>query len=209
MGSMNSRASNMLIWLGNDEGRRAVVAFEEIRRCANIYNLASGDGSFRKRSEDDVDRLDVDAWDAVKDFLANEWFTRVWVQQELDLNRNSSFHWGLKSIPANTVSDVTHWLWWNHAAGGSVVSKRFDGLNVRAFQTCWLAETFRPARTHVDFVRVMDTARQLLATDPRDYIYGFLGHPGAKIPSVGECYVEGIMEGEAFCRGPTTTMTLV
>lgn len=57
--------------------------------------LGLGDGEF--------EQLDRKAQRCVTAFFHNTWFSRSWVQQELGLNENDTFCWGISTNPCETV----------------------------------------------------------------------------------------------------------
>jgi hypothetical protein len=181
MGSVYSRASGVLIWLGRDTEQHSVAAFEEIRRCVDVYNLTAGKKYSRKPNDDELDRLDVKAWNSIGAFFKNKWFSRVWVQQEHGLNTNATFYWGTHSISSNEVSLLYDWKIWNSNAPYFTMQRLRATSIFGAGATFTLANTFIVASKDISFLRIMSWSRKLVATDPRDYIYGFLGHPSARV----------------------------
>lgn len=183
MSSVYSRASGVLRWLGNDEKQQAAIAFQEIRRCVDVYDLYLGHSP--TLSDEDVERLDADAWHAIGGFCTNQWFSRIWTQQEYVLNTEGCFHWGSSSIPLLYVRDFIIWIGLNKAA---VWPKRLKHWPDEASTSNAISMTFKFADTEngtSDFLHVLFFGTDLLATDPQDYIYGSLGHPAAYDPQHG------------------------
>lgn len=169
--------------MGNDPEERSTIAFEEMRLCADAHDLAAGRSCYHKLSDDEVERLDARAWNCIKTFFENEWFSRVWVQQEYGLNGSTVMYWGASSISSSTVRVFYHWLHWTDDVSSSAGPKLLDSSHYATYATFKLARMFRSSVCSWNFLNVLSTSVSLLATDPRDYIYGFLGHPAARIMS--------------------------
>jgi hypothetical protein len=183
MGSIYSRASGVLIWLGKDTKQHSAIAFKEMRRCVDAYNVTAGKEYWHKLSDDEVDQTDVNILNSIGAFFQNEWFTRVWVQQEHGMDANARFYWGASSIAVITVDLFYDWVLDNFTRNPSAVESRPPLSTFNAGKTFLLGKTFRSPSSNYGFLSILNLSMELLATDPRDYIYGFLGHPTARVVS--------------------------
>lgn len=43
-------------------------------------------------SDEEVGQVDAETWKSIGTFFRNEWFSRVWVQQELGMTRSAIFY---------------------------------------------------------------------------------------------------------------------
>ncbi|KAI1373078.1 heterokaryon incompatibility protein-domain-containing protein [Hypoxylon crocopeplum] len=184
MGLIYSCASTVLIWLGHDHERMAADAFKEIDHHVVSRRLTKAVAEWRVVSEEEVDLLNVKTWNSIGSFFRNEWFSRVWIQQELGVTRSAAFFWGSSQIASDIVAAFYQWVAWNDYSGSSMVKKLLRDSLYAAGSTFGLAATFRNTSGHTSasssFMQLLDYSQNLLATDPRDYVYGFLSHPSAR-----------------------------
>lgn len=104
MGLIYACAAKVLIWLGGDHEDVASNAFEEIKHHVESRQLAkSTPATWRVMSEEEVGRVDAKVWKSIGTFFGNEWFSRVWVQQELGMNQFATFFWGDSQISSKNI----------------------------------------------------------------------------------------------------------
>ncbi|KAJ4347159.1 uncharacterized protein N0V89_011097 [Didymosphaeria variabile] len=179
MGTIYANASGVLIWLGNDHEKRAPIAFGEIKMLADAYTLNAGEEEYCRWS-DDVNQLDANAWNGIRSFFQNDWFNRIWVQQEFGMNANATFYWGASTISRKTMRAFYRWFSESIDNGNSSVVTELKRYSPGSFLTTMrLSETIFSG---FNFLRVLAVSHRLLATDPRDYVYGFLNYPSARSP---------------------------
>lgn len=216
MGEIYSQAWRVIICLGDDghNGESAKIAFDVIRdynRIAAKYMDESriADGSWWTPEEEDggygpvtADRLRH----AVK-IVEKPWFGRVWVFQEVGLSNNALLAYGGSTINFTEVMDLIE-AWGqtgNDFPGISFSSGWISSFFTNIWATypasidhSWFRSSFilttsaRHAmrRKMPEFLDVLFKARQMQkATDPRDFVYAFLGHPLARSED-GELLVE-------------------
>jgi hypothetical protein len=194
MGVIYWKARRVVVWLGEqDEGAKhfsVEEAFALIRRCSDFTERMENDEGFDKSASmpNEMKGLQGDeeanSWEAVRHLLSREWFTRVWVVQELGLAREATFYCGDATIDFQDVDRFCDFL--NFYAPLHQARYRLD------LQMINLARRYQESTRgghrlefgsdpHLaeDFSDILASARGLQCTDARDSIYAFLGHPAA------------------------------
>lgn len=216
MGEIYSHAWRVIICLGDDgdNGESAKNAFDVIRdynKIAAKYMVESriADGSMWKPEEEEGgygpvtgDRL----LHATKIF-EKPWFGRVWVFQEVGLSRNVLLAYGRSNIHFTEIMEfIEAWSQTtNHFPGIYFRSGRISSFFTDVWVTyvadidqSWYRSSFIlktsarciMRRRTPEFLDVLFEARSTQkATDPRDFVYAFLGHPLARSED-GELLVE-------------------
>jgi hypothetical protein len=214
MGLIFWLAESVLIWLGPDPDSIAQDVFDSLHPLAEFFwHHHAGLGPHWDAHE--VEALDPRLWKGISALYANPWFTRVWVQQEVGLARYSWFHWGATARRADH-HDVFGFDMLLERRGQHV--KRRFGIDQTAVSTTreqWL-NYGRSTREgwvgdHHDFLSsrpflvILVQCANCLATDPRDHVYGFLGHPSARReyayrPGQSRDYLDLVEKGEQVSR---------
>lgn len=207
MGEIYSHAWRVIICFGDDghNGESAKIAFDVIRDYNNIaakHMVGSRitDGSGWGPEEEDggygpvtADRL----LHAVKIFH-KPWFGRVWVYQEVGLSRDALLAYGGSIINFTEIMDFV-WAWGRRKL--SFPGVYFQSARIcRSFSYIWATyatsvdqswyrssfilttaarHTMQRRRQEFEDVLFMEKRGQK-ATDPRDLVYAFLGHPLAR-----------------------------
>lgn len=216
MGEIYSHAWRVIICLGDDgnNGESAKIAFDVIRdynRIAAKYMVESriADGSWWRPKEEEggygpvtADRL----LHAMK-MIQEPWFGRVWVFQEVGLSRDALLTYGGSTINFTEIMQfVMAWaLTANDFPGIFLKSGALSNIFNRVWATyavnidqSWYRSSFilttfaqhARRRNTLRFLDVLFAAKDVQkATDPRDFVYAFLGHPLARSGD-GELVVE-------------------
>jgi hypothetical protein len=82
-------------------------ALAYVRASAEPDSSLSGhthSSSDEKHAADVPENLDTISWEVIYYFCEIEWFTRVWVQQELGQSQRAVFHWGGSFINGEHVA---------------------------------------------------------------------------------------------------------
>ncbi|KIM94620.1 hypothetical protein OIDMADRAFT_60396 [Oidiodendron maius Zn] len=196
MSEIYEQAQEVLVWLGNDDQGDAQVAVDTILEINRYFDTAvaqSGSQEDIPDIEESNALLDESRWHAMFHFLDKQWFTRVWVIQEVGLAASATVLYGPTSIP---FSEIIQFV--------LTVDRRLDlnsvpftlpiGLIIDAFNLIWRsygnARSWREELRHIaqpgedfsesNFFNILLAGSWLGATDPRDRVYAFLGHPAAK-----------------------------
>lgn len=218
MGEIFSHAWRVIVCFGDDghNGESAKIAFDVIKdynRIAAKYMVESrmADGS-RWIPEEDGGGFGPVTGDrlihAMKIF-EKPWFGRVWVNQELGLSRDALLVYGRSTINFTEIMDF-NFAW----AQGKDNLKSFPGVHFNSGASGFFNHIWATYVTNIDqswyrsssilstFARyamrsntlvfenvLFKEKREQMATDPRDYVYAFLGHPLARLEN-GEPLVE-------------------
>ncbi|KAI2474617.1 Heterokaryon incompatibility protein [Pyrenophora tritici-repentis] len=189
MDKIYTRATNTVIWLGDDDGEDPLKALDLME---TIY--ARLQGTDAQVTPDEFKRLDFPpaedrAWWAIRQFLRRPWFGRLWTIQEAVLSRNLFIKCGQAVISwvdfhawcgCLVETGLLRWLKGNvgldaeygriqpgilpSPQGAAVVlSISAERLNIMNF-------------THQEsLLNILVATRYANATEPKDKIYGVLG----------------------------------
>ncbi|KAI1211182.1 uncharacterized protein F4807DRAFT_419295 [Annulohypoxylon truncatum] len=187
MGLIYWSASRVNIWLGPDRRGVAKMAFEAVKPISAAHWKT--DASLSSFSKEQAASLDPLPWGGVAELYRNSWFERAWVQQELGLSKEAFFYWG--DAPPVDVRDVFGFDIWMENVGDAVRARFIgDASAVRGTRNLWLQYS-RVTRSdwpgdhdqfmaQNPFLQVLVDGSNCKATDPRDHVYAFLGHPAAR-----------------------------
>ncbi|KAJ4991734.1 heterokaryon incompatibility protein [Stagonosporopsis vannaccii] len=154
--------------------------------------------------------------EAIKTMYKLPWFTRVWVLQEVGLASKATAGWGDHRID---FSEIAMFVWFAmnepdlERRVGEETRAVIAGCPYNAVYGVWSTygkanswiQASRPlkvwaehlaSQTTIDFVLVLEASRAFSATDARDHVFAFLGHPCASMPGTGKPLVEADYELE-------------
>ena len=188
MGRVFGGASRVFICLGSDPEGIAPVSFRDIKKLVSKTKPTFMDYGRQPVVSTDDDSYNSIDWENLTKMSCLEWFNRAWCVQEVSLAKNALIIWGNAKLPWLELMAFQTWL--QHP--GRLVRKNFS---VRlSYERLWRKFTERDLEgNHISASRslleVLDIARmRLSATDPRDYIYAFLGHREAQALSIQPSY---------------------
>ncbi|XP_014553973.1 hypothetical protein COCVIDRAFT_106300, partial [Bipolaris victoriae FI3] len=108
MGVIYWKASRVLVWLGEEDKSAKQVsvekAFEFIRKCSDLTETWANNRRIHQPNttsniiEEVQGSKETVSWDSVQHLFTRDWFTRVWVVQELGLAKYATFYCGDASI---------------------------------------------------------------------------------------------------------------
>jgi hypothetical protein len=192
MGLIYWKAQRCLIWLGDDDevedSWKATHAADLTRRLSKLYQDGEASSSVT-RSRDMRENLDSNTanasrWEALRRLLERKWFSRTWVIQELGLANAATFFCGSTSFDARQLRDTLSWVRWQTDS-----APRLHGLNQQSIDLAYSyvdstrgshrIELGHDPTSAESFFDLLELARGLQCTDPRDAVYAFLGHPSA------------------------------
>ncbi|KAF2647283.1 HET-domain-containing protein [Lophiostoma macrostomum CBS 122681] len=93
MRKIYSQATRVLVWLGEDPDNEAEQAF------VRIEQIAQADGTLPPPQDP--------WWNPVAAFYRCDWFSRLWVFQEVAMATNADVLWGVSKIPWETVGHAS------------------------------------------------------------------------------------------------------
>jgi hypothetical protein len=172
MREIYQRAARVLIWLGQDEKRRADGVFRFTKFLADVL------------SKSDIDAAEITAvvqerWSEeahwFSEALVNAWFRRVWILQEAGLAADALVVWGDAAISWNIWTEVCDFLasckegW----AADIALNTSFNGIST--VSSISLLNFKFGDDMHVG--KVLHLARNFRSTLAHDKVYGLLGHP--------------------------------
>lgn len=166
-------------------------------------------------SRDNMDSLISDRQlEAVTRLYQLPWFTRVWVLQEVGLATRATACWGDCRID---FSEIALFIWFAmhefdverrvgeelkaimsacpyNAVYGVWSTYNKEGSWVQASPPLRIWADHLATESNVDFLLVLEASRKFNATDPRDHVFAFLGHPCALLPGTQEPLVKANYE---------------
>ncbi len=190
-------ARTVFVWLGLDTDGVANDCFNLIQETTNYFDNLYEQYEY---CINDIPRLqkpypicsDRSRWDNLQALVSLPWFSRVWVIQEVGLAKRCLLIWGEQQLHFSKLVELAIW-----------VRVRIDLANIvripdlteigSAFITIQAGytnkETWRRSTPFMRFLtntvrsevllflETLTVRRSRLASNPRDYIYAFLGHP--------------------------------
>ena len=169
------KASEVVVWLGEDKGDTAVGVsmLPKVHAAALDSKLLQGPDSLAMRLEQaGLPDFDAPVWMSVAEIYRRHWFMRIWVLQELAVANTAMVYCGGCCVPwayftpaAKCLEAAAEVHYWD-------VRYRFD-LNRFFFMN-----TFH---THVNqgipltLLYVLSATRGHFSTDPRDKVFAVLG----------------------------------
>lgn len=170
MGSIYAKATRVVIWLGHDEGHVGPGILRMVTR------------------HDTLDSLSQSQTDAVTGLLKCAWFSRVWAIQEAALSQSPYVLWGQTEIDWRSLIFLLKEIGDQRIAVGDLWNK------VGVEWNFWLAHlAYNPSKQSLlHLIELIYAARGHSATDPRDHVYAFLGHPA------------NLLDGRALLRAEYT-----
>ena len=234
MGQIYYHSTRVVVWLGlsiqeiqheNGERRKVNVAdvFDLIRDTVDeLFDLPYVDTP--RVTLEDLPKYDVSKWKAVADFFSViPWFKRGWVIQELGLASDAQLLCGKEVLFGFQYFTFLQWLYGRadlllhyfeielsaqNLVLDYLMSARHDEFGRRK-EEAEITEEGDETELHEDalnFLGVMESARYIQCTDPRDRVYAFLGHPSAFQEYPGDMKPYRIYEANFTENRPTIVM---
>jgi len=190
MAQIYEHAQRVLISLGPDDGfaraRRVGKLLEQMK--IKVTDQIEEYGSYNDIPTLDASRLEPFEslhWGSLAVMLDHKWFERAWIVQEIGLAREGTIFYGEEQFDWDQLIMVIAWV---SQIGPNIANK--TGIFYRNPQTLLrLWTSYRPeSRTEYalrsapsTFLEVLRHARtKYEASDLRDHLYAFLGHPTAE-----------------------------
>jgi hypothetical protein len=202
MGQIYANAKSVFVWLGRDPDQVAKDTFDLICGTNKYFGelLLKNNNRYSKMpplTEPYPICVDESRWSGVAMFFDFPWFKRVWTVQEVAIAKTCRMFWSSSSIDVADVFELC--VWYHNYYSFTKIMKSF-GYTIQ-FPRSRLVATYhhydsrqvgtwqqsRPGLRNENtrlrgksFLRVLEAARGLQASDSRDYVYAFLGCPYAK-----------------------------
>lgn len=195
MGDIYANASRVLVWIGESVRDEAAKCFELIRKT----NVLLDDLYLRYQTVEDIPPDECQEiihstspadWDMVRRFMESPWFTRVWVLPEVGLARSATIYYGRASLEwsqlvefmlfvASRADIATHI---GNVKSGTIWDVFEDIWCSFGNETSWRNElpftrSLNRVGSFYSLVNILAVTRPYHATNQRDHVYAFLGHP--------------------------------
>jgi hypothetical protein len=158
MREIYNKALRVLVWLGEDVDCKAKQAFDHITMIAR-----PGSG---------IPSLEESWWRPVATFYSCEWFSRLWVFQEIAVASSADFFWGDSTIPWETVGHATTRIRTQHYRA----ILHHSMLSVFNAYLFWKRSmTGGSSHQHEPLLYMLQVTRQLQCSRQKDRIYALLG----------------------------------
>ena len=185
MGAIYSKAVRTLICVGRDEDDWGWVAASVVTEVAGIIESRLADLNESTIGEDDPIMKDQ-RWTACSALLRRPWFKRGWVIQEVALSRQATIIWGRGELDWSSLAMVLSWI--RYVGYDFLFFKRYMMRSRPLHRTVCAGRRFSeklPPGTEMfrlnarstrklNLPNLLDLARDLGLSDPRDRVYAFL-----------------------------------
>ncbi|KLU93144.1 hypothetical protein MAPG_12082, partial [Magnaporthiopsis poae ATCC 64411] len=176
-------ARHILVWLGPDHDGVARAAVAMVHRLHGIFADDEKHEAFQRAHSEGLQQQDGDAWVPLSKLTKLPWFSRIWIVQEIGTVTPATLHWGDEELDWEVLSSVVDVLSQKY----HYLRSRFRVLtpSVRYLYRRFVhpddddraGPDYCPATNSLaSFIYQLHRARHLLASDPRDHLYAFLGH---------------------------------
>ncbi|OTA64865.1 HET-domain-containing protein [Hypoxylon sp. EC38] len=201
MRKIYERSSGVPIWLGNDNTVIAEECMNLLKDTARISRalLTKYDRPFNipnPMAENPI-CTDQKKWALVHELTELPWFSRVWVLQEAGLAPRATLIWGRQMLDFSDLVEVGLL----HSEAGHLFVIPVNGLfrisdtfydlwrtfttpfaHWRSMISKGLIQSTSVDRSPITLAEILHIGRRFKATDLRDYVFAFLGHPTAVDP---------------------------
>ncbi|KAF2123217.1 heterokaryon incompatibility protein-domain-containing protein [Lophiotrema nucula] len=198
MAMIYERANRVLVWLGKDVQDDARDAFALIKETNQYFEL----GLTKYGHVDQVPTispessiLSIDRWLPLQKLFDQPWFSRVWCIQEIGLAKTAIVLYGSRSIQWSELIQFILLEYRRPELQAIPVTLKI-GRTIDAFNLLWCTygnfESWKIERPYIQylsklphhasrshFFNLLLTGARFNATDGRDHVYAFLGHPSA------------------------------
>ncbi|KAK3690549.1 heterokaryon incompatibility protein-domain-containing protein, partial [Podospora appendiculata] len=170
-------AHRVVVWLGV-EGQASKLALSTLKHLANeIVTDFHGGYPFKSPTAVESDwsshrnfalPYSQDIWQALDNLIRRDWFSRLWVWQEIKLAEEAIFHCGHDQIPRLAF----------HQAMLTLESQAVLPTDINRSQVLRTRSLLSPLKSSVNWpisITLWNTHVGMKCQDPRDYVYGVLG----------------------------------
>ena len=172
MGSIFSKASRVLVWLGSDKPDLVRPAMRSVNLLARQLIEQTGEnGNPENISLADFQSFPTELCYKVAKLFERDWFWRLWCVQELVLSKSALFLWAGESVDWDDVSRVT-------AALVGPSQYILHSVSIPAINNSYFLRTLRESDDQAPKLplwRMLSLTRQYEVSDERDRVYSLLG----------------------------------
>ncbi|KAF2815584.1 uncharacterized protein BDZ99DRAFT_118757 [Mytilinidion resinicola] len=171
MGEIYNKATRVLVWLGEDTTDEAELALDRIR---SISNGIPPPGN-------------LSWWGPVEAFYSLDWFSRLWVFQEIAMATSAEMLWGAASISWETVGLASTSIRTLHC--GKMARNPESGMLHAYLFHKWSIN--RNDSRRESFLYILQVTRKLNCEKPKDRIYALLGFHTVDIDATDkDCFLQ-------------------
>jgi hypothetical protein len=177
MDSIYCNANQVLVWLGSSSQNSALALQTLCRLGEGIdfnekYYIVLKPGSWADQISYDPEALksNAECWFAIRDLLCREWFSRLWVFQEIGLATKATIIVGYDSLDCKLVVVGLNWIW----AFRTEVNNSVEQLVIEDFGVNHIAGFLfqsRKKKQSIELLDLLDVTQNLLCSDPRDHLF--------------------------------------
>ncbi|KAI0884752.1 heterokaryon incompatibility protein-domain-containing protein [Annulohypoxylon maeteangense] len=175
MGDIYTAAEEVVVWLGSKIEPAWEKTFLDLSNFADA-NLSSGDENYLEKILELASKIDTKTLNDI--FWGITWFSRVWVVQEVSLSRKATFLYGRVTLKYFHL--IKSWSDLYSTQKGISLVQNLNQTLYNGFGTHIVS--LRGPRRALAITEGYDTieelfrqASRLLATEPRDKVYGLRG----------------------------------
>ncbi|CAM1510926.1 Fc.00g084390.m01.CDS01 [Cosmosporella sp. VM-42] len=190
MGDIYTKASAVLIWLGEDPQGLAGAAFEticQIQRTGEPFIAAvtrQGDGLGRHMWMPDQKSLPIPInWSSLQSLFSAPWFERVWTIQEAILNKQTFAVFGDHLCAYSHVHMVSLFLVKKHNYE-LVLKGRMPGLDLAATRESFAGINDAKKNSPENLTGMLSSLHLFSATENKDRIFSFMGIIDKRVRSI-------------------------
>ncbi|KAH0496270.1 hypothetical protein TgHK011_003641 [Trichoderma gracile] len=176
MNAVYKNASKVLVWLGRDVDGVAADAVRMVHHLDEVFRDDEAHEAFKIAHEEHLAMQSAERWVPLAKLTKLPWFHRIWIVQEIGTTAPATLYWGDTEMDWDTLSFVA-----------GILNERYHHLRTRFFigssnirylhqRFVEPAEAYDQFHNRGNFAYELHRARHLLAQDPRDHVYAFLGH---------------------------------
>ncbi|KAJ3481831.1 hypothetical protein NLG97_g7721 [Lecanicillium saksenae] len=176
MNNVYRSARRVLVWLGHDKEDKALDAVKMVEHLQEVFADEESHAKFRQEHSENLHQQDIARWKPFAKLAMLPWFNRIWIVQEIGTSTPATLFWGDAEISWDVLSGVV-----------AVLNERYHHLrsrfsvmtpNIRYLHRRFVEPEGIVNQRHRrgNFVYELHRARHMLAEDPRDRVFAFLGH---------------------------------
>jgi len=191
MADIYKKSKTTLVYLGKATPEEASNVASLLAEVNDLIRVQMGTLSSWDRvanvAPDDPITVD-ERWMSIGALTQRPWFDRVWVVQEAGLSSRPVILFGDLIFEWETVFRALKWV----QLRATVIAYKFHlnwhGIHMDR-EEIWCGKEPSGTAAPWSFLDVMHASRQLQATEIRDHLFAFLGHPAASHPDTKQLII--------------------